>query len=84
MEARKKSRKDRWDGWFLKTDPLHVIMPYLFGGRTENEAVLGEVMDLTEVDKYLAAKNARNPEFKYTVFHFISAALARPSCFGPR
>ena len=65
MQKRKKRWGDRWDGYRIRNlDPVHVMMPYFFGTRIENEAVLGEIMDLTEVDKYLAAKNAQNPEFK--------------------
>jgi hypothetical protein len=60
------------------------MMPYLFGSRIENEAVLGEVMDLTEVDKYLAKKNADHPEFKYTWFHFIAAAVAKAILLRPK
>lgn len=63
---------------------MHVVMPYIFGARTDNEAVLGEVMDLTEVDKYLAQKNAQNPEFKYTWFHFITAAVAKTVLLRPK
>ena len=76
---------NRWDAWRIRgLDPVHVMMPYMFGSRIENEAVLGEVLDLTEVDKYLAKKNADNPEFKYTWFHFISAALAKAILLRPK
>ena len=76
---------NRWDAWRIRgLDPVHVMMPYMFGSRIENEAVLGEVLDLTEVDKYLARKNADNPEFKYTWFHFISAALAKAILLRPK
>ena len=85
MSERKKRRGDRWDAYRVRDlDPMHVLMPYMFGNRTDNEAVLGEVMDLTEVDKYLAEKNARNPEFKYTWFHFITAALAKAVLLRPK
>ena len=85
MQDRKKRWGDRWDGWRLRDlDPVHVMMPYTFGTRIENEAVLGEVMDLTEVDKYLAKKNAQNPDFKYTWFHFITAALAKAIYLRPK
>ncbi|MBQ9477424.1 MAG: 2-oxo acid dehydrogenase subunit E2 [Bacteroidales bacterium] len=85
MEKRKSKWGDRWDGYRLRgLDPVHVMMPYMFGKRTENEAVLGEVIDLTELDKYLAAKNAQNPEFKYTWFHFIAAALAKAVLLRPK
>ena len=85
MQKRKKRWGDRWDAYRIRgLDPVHVMMPYMFGSRIENEAVLGEVMDLTEVDKYLAAKNALNPDFKYTWFHFITAALAKAVLLRPK
>ena len=85
MQERKKRWGDRWDAWRLRgLDPMHVMMPYLFGDRVANEAVLGEVMDLTEVDRYLAEKNAGQPEFKYTWFHFITAALAKAVLLRPK
>ena len=85
MQNRKSRWGDRWDAWRLRgLDPVHVMMPYMFGSRIENEAVLGEVIDLTEVDKYLAKKNAANPEFKYTWFHFITAALAKAVLLRPK
>lgn len=85
MTKRKKRWGDRWDAYRLRgLDPVHVMMPYIFGKRTANEAVLGEVFDLTQVDKYLAAKNAENPEFKYTWFHFIAAAVAKTIYLRPK
>ncbi|MCR5325663.1 MAG: 2-oxo acid dehydrogenase subunit E2 [Bacteroidales bacterium] len=85
MQTRKKRWGDRWDAYRLRNlDSVHVMMPYFFGDRVSNEAVLGEVMDLTEVDKYLAAKNASNPDFKYTLFHFIAAASAKAVLLRPK
>ena len=85
MSERKRKWGDRWDGYRLRgLDPIHVMMPYMFGDRTSNEAVLGEVVDLTQVDKYLAEKNARHPEFKYTWFHFITAAIAKTILLRPK
>lgn len=85
MQDRKKRWGDRWDAYRVRgLDPVHVVMPYIFGARTDNEAVLGEVMDLTEVDKHLAQKNAQNPEFKYTWFHFITAAVAKTVLLRPK
>ncbi len=83
---RKKDRRDRYDGWYVKNlDSLHIMMPYFFGARTKNEAVMSEVMDLTEVDKYLAKKNAQDGvDFKYTWFHFIVAALAKAVLLRPK
>ena len=83
---RKKDRRDRYDGWYVKgLDSMHVMMPYFFGPRTKNEAVMSEVIDLTEVDKFLAKKNAREGvDFKYTWFHFIVAALSKAIMLRPK
>ena len=81
----KKHRLDRYDGWYVSgLDSMHVMMPYMFGPRTKNEAVMSEVLDLTEVDKYLEKKNADNPDFKYTWFHFIVAAVAKTLLLRPK
>ena len=82
---RKANRRDRKDGWYLSgLDSMHVMMPYMFGNRTDNEAVMGETVDLTAVDKYLAEKNAGNPEFKYTWFHVITAVIAKAILLRPK
>ena len=85
MEKRKRSWRDRKDAYYISgLDSMHVMMPYFFGNRTANEAVMGEVIDLTEVDKYLAKKNADNPESKYTWFQVITAALAKTVLLRPK
>ena len=85
MTSRKNRWGDRWDGWRLRDlDPVHIMMPYMFGARTANEAVLGEVLDLTAVDKYIQAKNDAGPDFRYTTFHFITAALAKAVLLRPK
>lgn len=82
---RKRNRKDRKDAWYISDlDTMHQMMPYLLGDRTINEAVMGEVIDLTQVDRYLAAKNAQNPEFKYTWFHVIMAVIAKTILLRPK
>ena len=84
-KSRKKCWRDRYDGYYLKgLDSMHVMMPYIMGPRTKNEAVMGEVIDLTEVDKYLEKKNAANPEFKYTWFHVITAITAKTFLLRPK
>ena len=82
---RKKHRLDRYDGWYVSgLDSMHVMMPYFFGERTRNEAVLGEAFDLTEVNRYIQEKNASGPDFKYTWFHFIVAAIAKVLLLRPK
>lgn len=84
-DSHKRHRLDRYDGWYVSgLDSMHVMMPYMFGDRTKNEAVMSEVLDLTEVDKYLEQKNAGDPDFKYTWFHFIVAAIAKTLLLRPK
>jgi len=85
MPERKRKWGDRRDGYRLRgLDPMHTMMPYMFGPRTKNEAVLGEVIDLTAVNAYLQQKNAAGPEFKYTWFHVITAAVAKTILLRPK
>ena len=84
-EKRKKRWGDRKDGYRVRgLDSMHTLTPYLMPGRTNNEAFLSEIFDLTEVNKYIAEKNKDNPEFKYTFFHFFCAALAKVITFRPK
>lgn len=81
----KRKRGDRKDGYLVKeTDPLHAIAPYILPNRADNEAVLTEIVDMTNVIEYINKKNADNPEFKYTFFHFICAALAKTIVLRPK
>jgi hypothetical protein len=84
-ELRKKDFRDRWDRLFVKNqDSMHVLTPYLFPRRCDNEAVLNKVFDLTAVDEFLARKNAENPAFKYTIFHIVCAAVAKCIMLKPK
>lgn len=83
----KKHRKDRRDGrWVKEADAMHHFTPYLLPNRADNEASLTETFDMTEVVKYLEQKNATVPEggYRYTLFHVISAALAKVIHFRPK
>ena len=69
---------DRKDGKLLKDlDALHIIMPYIYPRRCDNEAFITEQIDLTNINKYLAKLNKDEKEFKYSIFHLISAALVK-------
>lgn len=84
--GKKTKRKfgDRKDATLVRdADPLHTFMPYLLLGRTDNEALLNDEMDLTAVTEYLEKKNASSPDFKYTIFHVVLAALAKTIYFRP-
>lgn len=85
MQKRKRRFGDRKDAYLVReTDAMHVFMPYLLPNRADNEAVLKEKIDLTEVIKYVEQKNASGPEFKYTVFHVICAATAKVMTLRPK
>ncbi len=80
----RKHRKDRRDAWYLADmDSMHVFMAGLLPGRTANEAVMNETVDLTAIERYLEKKNAEGPAFKYTFFHVICAATAKTIALRP-
>ncbi len=68
---------NRKDGKLLKNiDSMHFIMPIIYPNRCDNEAYFTELIDLTNLDKYLEIKNKDNPEYKYKLFHaIVTAAL---------
>ncbi len=83
-KVKKTSRKDRKDAFLVKDiDGMHAFMPYILPNRADNEAVLNEILDLSKVNDFLTEKNSSAPEFKYTVFHFILAAIAKTIQFRP-
>lgn len=85
-ENKKEKRRlgDRKDAYLVRgLDSMHAIMPFNMPRRTANEAVIVEKVDLTAIKKYLEIKNADNPEFKYTFFHVILAAIAKTIVLRP-
>ncbi len=85
MELHKKRRGDRRDATLVRDlDSMHVFMPLMLPNRADNEAFIQELVDLSAVETYLAKKNAQNPEYKYTFFHVILAALSRTIEMRPR
>ena len=82
---RRKIMKNRRDGILVnETDPMQALMPYLHPNRTDNEAVMNEKIDLTAICSYLEKKNADSPDYKYTFFHVICAAIAKTISLRPR
>ena len=76
--------KDRKDGKLvISSDPMHDFMPYIMGNRTENEALANVTLDMTAVVDFLKKKNDASPEFKYTIFHVVVAALAKTLYLRP-
>ncbi len=85
MADRKKRFGDRKDGYLVRDiDSVHALAPYILPNRADNEAVLTDTVDMTHVIDYIAKKNADEPEFKYTFFHFIVAAIAKTIVLRPK
>lgn len=85
MDNDKRRHGDRKDGvWIRDIDSMHTLFPHIMPNRTDNEAVLNEVIDLTAVNRYIAKKNAANPDFRYTFFHVICAALMKMLVLRPK
>ena len=85
MAERKRRWKDRKDGYLVRDiDSVHAIAPYILPNRADNEAVLTDTLDMTNVIKYIEQRNSDSPEFKYTFFHFIVAAIAKTIVLRPK
>lgn len=85
MDTTKRRLGDRRDGvWLRDLDAMHAFTPYLYPNRADNEAFIRDVIDLTQVDEYLAKKNADNPEMAYKLFHVILAAVVRVVTLRPK
>lgn len=83
--SKKKRHGDRYDGKRIRElDPMHIFMPYLLPKRCDNEAVMNERVDMTAVLRYVAKKNEDMPEFKYTMFHVICAAVLKTVAMRPK
>ena len=73
-----KKRGDRKDGrWIRDIDGFHFIMPYLMPNRCDSEVYIEELIDVTEMVKYIEAHNSVNKEFRLTPFHVITAAVGK-------
>lgn len=88
MAAKKKIKRrwgDRFDGTLIRhLDGMHVIMPLLYPNRCDNEAYIAETIDLAPIRAYLEKKNGAKPEFKYTMFHIIVAAMIKTLTLRPK
>lgn len=56
---------------------LQVIMANLWPNRTDCEVYLNDVLDVTELLKFIEKKNEQHPEYKTTIFHCIVVAVDR-------
>jgi hypothetical protein len=68
---------DRFDAKYLKdVDSMHLIMPFMYPDRCDNQAFFTFKIDLTNLNEYLEKKNAENPDYKYNMFQcVVTAAL---------
>lgn len=85
MKETKRRFGDRKDGVLLRDlDGMHFIVPLLYPNRCDNEAFISERIDLAAVDEYLQKRNAENPEFPFTLFHLVVAALIKTVTLRPK
>ncbi len=85
MEKAKRRMGDRKDGVLLRDlDSMHFIVPLLYPNRCDNEAFISERIDLTNLNAYLAKKNAGEPRHPLKMFYVIVAAAARACLLRPK
>lgn len=84
-QPRKKRWGDRKDAYLLRdVDPMHLFIGHLYPNRADCECFVTEQIELTNLLSYLEKKNADNPEYKYTLFHAIAAALVKTVTLRPK
>lgn len=85
MQTDKRRYGDRKDGRLMRDlDSLHFITAIIYPNRCDNEAYIGERVDLTKINEYLAKKNETEAIFPYTMFHVIVAALIKTITLRPK
>ena len=85
MEKQKRRLGDRKDGTLLRDlDSMHFIVPLLYPNRCDNEAFISERIDLTNLNAYLAKKNADGPRYPLKMFYVIVAAAAKACQLRPK
>ena len=73
-----RGRHDRRDGVLVREIPsLNVILANLFPSRADCEVYLHQELDVTELLRYIDAKNAPGAPFKTTLFHCFVTMVAR-------
>ena len=85
MTQYKRRAGDRKDGRLLRElDSLHFITGIIYPNRCDNEAYIGERIDLTNINAYLEKKNEGETVFPYTMFHVITVALIKTITLRPK
>ncbi len=74
-------KKEKWgdrpDGRWIKGTGMQTIMGNILPNRTDCEVCCRDVIDATELVKFLEKRNAEHPEYKTTVFHCALLVIAR-------
>lgn len=80
----KKRFGDRKDGKLLRNiDAMHFITPIIFPNRSDNEAYISELIDITNINKYLEKKNNNNDGYKYNLFQVIVTSVLKTFTLRP-
>ena len=75
----------RKDGVKLKNiHAMHFVMPLMYPNRCDNEAFISERIDLTNINQYLAEKNANDPEYAYNLFQVMVTAVLKTLTLRPK
>ena len=78
IEKQPRKWGDRRDGVWVKDAPgLNVVMASLFPNRTDCEVFFQQEIDVTELVKFIDAKNGPDVPFKTTFFHCFVTMVAR-------
>lgn len=76
---------DRKDGKKLTNiHAMHFVMPLMYPNRCDNEAFISERIDLTNINAYLAKKNAENPPYAYNLFQVMITAMLKTITLRPK
>lgn len=74
--------RDRRDAKLVrKIDPMHKIMIDIKPNRCDEDVYIHEVVDVTNLVKYM--KKKKKEDDKITYFHFFSSAIAKTICHRP-
>jgi len=69
---------DRRDGrWVKNVTGLQTIMMHIMPNRTDAEVCLHDVIDATELLKFIEEKNKQHDNYKTTIFHCVVVCVAR-------
>jgi len=81
----RKKMGDRRDGvWLKDIDSMHVIMPFLYPNRCDNEAFISQSIDVTNLLEYIDEKNKNEGTAPYTLFHAFIAAFCKTLVLRPK